>query len=154
MMPMTRMIRGRVMRSVSRAIRTSYAFCLRRVTRGESGPKHFKGLIDSRMQSAVAMKAPHQESAENGLAEDLGEFGRGKIIANVAALLAQLNHLRVESENTLLHFEHGFANGRRAGEETLKQRANNGRITHGLLGHARSEGAEELRHGFIGVARF
>jgi len=118
--------------------------------RRQTGPQNVEGGFDSRMKSGVAVKRPDQEGAENGLTENVRDVRGGKVVANFAAMLAQLNHLGVQGVHAILHFDHGFADGR-GGEIGLQQRADDGGIAGGLLGHAHAQGTEELLHGLIGV---
>jgi len=61
------------------------------------------------VQTVVAIKGPNQERAEDSLTENVSDLGGGKIVADFAAILAELNHLRVEGMHTILQVDHRFS---------------------------------------------
>src|ERR1700739_3494067 len=114
-------------------------------------PNHVEAGFHTGQEASIAVERPDQESAENGLEENLGDFHCGQIVADFAALLSELNHFGMQRKNALLQIEHGFAD-RGAGEIGLENRADDGGIARRLLGHELAEGTEKIGHGFAGAA--
>src|SRR5437667_519336 len=81
----------------------------------------------------------------------IGDLRGWQVVADFAAVLAELNHLGMQGMDPSLQVHHGFANRSRR-KVSLKKRANDCRIAGGLLGHADAQGAEELRHRFVYLA--
>ena len=104
------------------------------------------------MQRGVAVQRPDQKRSEDGLAKYLGDLRGWQDAADFATVLTKLDHLGVQSMNPPLQVHHGLTNwGRR--KIGLKKGPNDGGIAGGLLSHADAEGAEELRHRLVGLAR-
>src|SRR5258708_22150598 len=103
------------------------------------------------MQGRIAIKRPDQKSAEDGLAENVSDLRGGKVVADFAAVLAEMNHLGMQAMHPFLQIHHGLANRSRR-KIGLKNRADNGRVASRLLGHADAERTEELWHGLARLA--
>ena len=98
------------------------------------------------------MKRPHQQGPKNRLAEDLREFDRRQVVTDFAALLAEFDHLAMQSQNAFLHIEHGFSD-RRTREIAEQQRADDGRVAHRFLRHPCAQRAQVLQQGRWAVTR-
>ena len=120
--------------------------------RRQASPEQVEGSLDPGMQRGVAVQRPDQKRSEDGLAKYLGDLRGWQVAADFATVLTKLDHLGVQSMNPPLQVHHGLTNwGRR--KIGLKKGPNDGGIAGGLLSHADAEGAEELRHRFVGLAR-
>src|SRR5260370_24289721 len=100
------------------------------------------------MQGRIAIKRPDQKCAENGLAKNVCDLRGRKVTSDLAAVLAELDHLGMQAMHPFLQIHHCLANrGRR--KIGLKNRADDGRVASRLLGHADAERTEELWHGLV-----
>src|SRR5208282_3614801 len=54
----------------------------RKIAGCQSFPKNFERRFHARLQTAVGVERPDQQSSENGLPKNLGDFERRKVIAN------------------------------------------------------------------------
>src|SRR5260370_42346575 len=97
----------RFMKLVSRSEETGR----RRVpARRQAGPEQVECGFDPGVQSRVAVKRPDQERAENGLAKNLRDLRGGKVVADFAAVLTELNHLGVQGMDAPLQVHHRCTN--------------------------------------------
>src|SRR5438105_3243794 len=74
-----------------------------------------------------------------------------QVAADFPSILTKLNHLSMQRMDASLQVHHGLANRSRR-KICLQKRANDCRISGGLLRHADAQGAEELRHGLVCLA--
>ena len=105
------------------------------------------------MQGRITVQRPDEQGAEDRLAKNQGNFRGRKVVADLAASLAELNHLCVEGQDASLEVEHGLAN-LGIGKKGLKKDANDIRIAHWFLCHERGKRAHELGHGHGRTASF
>jgi hypothetical protein len=105
------------------------------------------------LQGRITVERPDEQGAEYRLAKNQGNFRGREVGADLAASLAQLNHLCVEGQDASLEAKHGLANlGIR--EKGQEKNANDVRIAHWFLCHERGKRAHELGHGLGCAASF
>src|SRR6266849_8573096 len=83
---------------------------LRIAARRQAGPEQVECGLDPGVQSRVAVKRPDQKRAENGLAKNVGDLRSWKVVADFAAVLADLNHLGMEGMDAFLQVHHSHPN--------------------------------------------
>ena len=104
------------------------------------------------LERIIAEERPDEESAKDHLAEDLSNFARRKIVAQLATLLADFDELAEQFVRARVVDTHGIAH-RRAGQIGEKQGADHGGVAARLFGHTNAESAKKLRDGFAGGAQ-
>lgn len=104
------------------------------------------------LEGIIAEDRPDEESAKDHLAEDLGNFGRRKIAAQLATLLPDFDELAQEFMRARVVDTHGIAH-RRAGQIGQKEGADHGGVAAWLFGHTNAESAKKLWERFAGGAQ-
>src|SRR5260370_24236158 len=98
--------RLRFMNAPSSQEQWSYACQLPGVTWPQSRPQHFKRCFYPLLQAAISRQRPQQQRSEDRLPEYLRKFYWWQIVADLPALLTQLNHLRLQGQDPTLEIHH------------------------------------------------
>src|SRR5215469_1854439 len=120
--------------------------------RRHARPQQVESGFNTGMQGGVPVERPNEKRAEDGLPEDVGNLLGGKVIPNLPLFLPEPDELGVQPLHAFLQIKQGLAHGS-AREISLKKRTNDFRVARWFLGHADTQGAQELRHGFVAAAR-